>query len=245
MRKLKKDNLFLILAIMVVASLFRNSLEIIGLSTSSLDSVYDAVNNYAGYLNTFTYLLLIIFGGVFGIHLFLRGKREELVQLIYSSSLFMIPLFILVPILNSAFNYHGPQLPMWYEYNNPFFIYPMYLPIGPAVGFAVILLVGPWIVKKIYQRPLKETFIKVFGFFFLIFYYTYQIGLWFVNFLRPRSWSINFYNAYSWTFLVPVMIIFPFFIRAYFGKRNKLQGWLVYGFIWLIFIFTGRFLFRR
>lgn len=235
---MKKNNIYFVVSVLALATLCRNLLELAGLWTNSRNFCCFYFT-FSSFLNTFSYCLLLIFVGAFWLHLMLKGNPEQLRLLVHRAAVFLLIVFIAVPLVNLAFNYHGFLLPIWYH--SPFFLTDLYLPMGCLFGFLTLLSAFPQVLKKIYTgHGWLGIFTKLCIVFTVMFVYTYQIGLWLICKWNPlhSSDADILLDLYSVSFLVPVLCFFPRFIREFFDGKDKIQGKIVYAGI----IFTALFL---
>ncbi len=225
---------YLIVLLLLVSALSRNLLEMLGLFTKS-DNYCCYMPELSSFLNTFSYTFLLVFFTAFLLHLWLSGSRKQLRSLISYSAWFMLPLFVMIPLLNLVFNYHWLKLPIWYK--NPILIYDFYASVGVLVAFLVILTIFPLGVKRIYGNPLNEIMAKIFALFLFILLWVYQFGLWLADTMLPLGEGFTtFMNIYSWTFLLPVIVTFPYFIKRYFPKNEEMGGRIVFFGILSVFL---------
>jgi len=231
-------NLYLLVGLLALITVVRNGLELLGPLTGSKNFCCFYLH-HTSFLNTFTYSLLLVFLGIFLLHLLLKGTRKQLHLLLLSAVLFMVPLFIMVPLINLALNYHGPQLTLW-----P--LPGLYLPAGALCGFVVILGVLPVVVHRIYpERTLRKIIVSLLVCFTLMFSHTYILSLWLAypvfyrvagKFLPMATGHLVHMDVYSFLFIVPLVFTFPLLVKRFYPRVGRGPGWVVYG---LVLALTG------
>lgn len=212
-------------------TMVRNSLEMLGILTSSPNYCCFSPDR-SSFLNTFTYELLLIFGGIYIVHLVLGGTGGQLRRLIAISVAFMVPLFIFVPLVNLVLNYHGPRIPIYLLDN-------IYLPMGSVLGFAAIAGLLPPLIRRVYpERGWPRTLLALGAGFLTMFLWTYVIS--FRLSFSAAGWlwerEANLMDVYSLTFIAPLLVTYPFFARSYGQPGRRRHVWVSY---LLVLVTTG------
>lgn len=238
-----EDNFFLLLLFMVLIGVTRNTIEMIGYFSRS--------PNYRGYfptlssfLDTISYVFLILIGELYLINIFFGGSKKQLRTLIRRCAWMLLGLFILIPVLNNIFNYHFFYLPISYNLD---FIHPVlsiirhYGPVGINIAFAIVMFGLPFWIKRFYGCSMLRSFLIVWLFCLIHYLVTYPIMI-------EASWGrlakynpllivLTPLNAYTFWFLVLVLLVYPFFMEDY--PKNKTEGRMIkigYYILWLMFI---------
>jgi len=223
------ENLWVVWLVLALITMVRNSLEMLGLLTASPNYCCFSPDR-ASFLNTFTYELLLIFGGIWIVHLVLGGSRAQLRKLVAASVAFMVPLFIFVPLVNLVLNYQGPRIPIYLLPN-------IYLPMGSVLGFLGISLALPLIIRRIYpDRSWARVLLGLGAGFATMFLWTYVVG--FRLSFSTAAWfwerEANLMDVYSLSFMVPLVVSYPLFVRTYRGPGQRGAGWGTYGLVLLV-----------
>jgi hypothetical protein len=212
------------LVVLALITLLRNLLELLGPLTGSRNfcCFYPSLGSF---LNTFTYELLLIYGGIFLVHALIGGTREQLQRTISAAILFMLPLFIFVPLCNLALNYHGPEIPI-------FLFWGLYLPMGSIVGFAAIGVGLPLVLRRVYpERPLWRVLAGLGGGFATMFGWTYVAAL-YLAYDPGALWlngpGVQRMDLYSLTFVAPLLLIYPLYLRRAREAGQRRWYWLCY-----------------
>ena len=165
----------------LIPAFVRNALEALGRLGGGQAQPIDL--NYASLGNTALYLWLILIGGGTVLHWLLRSSDEnaacsQLRWLLLAGLAGFAAIFVLVPVLNYPFNYHGLRLPLTFAGQWP--LMHLFLPVGAAVGFVCIfILYGGWILPRIYpERTARRRWLALGLSFAALFGWTYQVGGW-------------------------------------------------------------------
>ncbi len=228
------QNLYIIWLVLAAMTMVRNSLEMLGLLTGSPNYCCFSPD-LSSFLNTFTYELLLIFGGMYIVHLVLGGNRQQLRRLIAVAVAFMIPLFIFVPLANLALNYQGPRIPIYLLPNT-------YLPMGSVLGFLAIIAVLLILIRRIYpERGWPRVLLGLGAGFLTMFFWTYVYGfrLSFSSSIWLWEREAHLMDVYSLSFVAPLVFTYPFFLRSYLPKGRRLFAFGSYVFVlgaagWLV-----------
>ena len=217
------ENPYIIWIVLAAITMVRNSLEMLGILTRSPNYCCFSPDR-SSFLNTFTYELLLIFGGIYIVHLIAGGTPRQLRRLIATSVAFMIPLFIFVPLVNLAFNYHGPRIPIYLVSN-------IYLPMGSVLGFSAIAALLPPLIKRIYpDRSWRRILLGLGAGFATMFLWTYVVS--FRLSFSAAGWlwerEANLMDVYSLTFVVPLLLTYPLFVRSFNAAGQRRHGWATY-----------------
>jgi len=207
-------------------TMVRNSLEMLGILTRSPNYCCFSPDR-ASFLNTFTYELLLIFGGIYLVHLALGGTPRQLRRLIALSVAFMVPLFIFVPLVNLALNYQGPRIPIYLLPN-------IYLPMGSVLGFLAIGALLPPLIRRVYpDRSWSRVLLALLAGFATMFGWTYVVSFRLSFSAAIWLWEreANLMDVYSLTFVAPLLITYPFFVRSYRAKGQRKHVWATYGLV--------------
>lgn len=233
--KVAKDYFILVL-LMISIGVIRNYLEMIGWLTES-DNYHGIYPTIISLVNTVTYVFLMIIAEGFLLNKILRGTKDQLRKLIREGSFLLLYLFIIIPLLNNLFNYHFLKLPIYFDLNEPLF--PLYGPVGILTAFALVLIYLPIWLKKIYQTNYLKRLTAVLIVYLSHFVIYYQLAMIFCfRFLREKNiFTTDLVNIYSNTYLIPVLIVYPFFTKEYYTTKRELHKMnLFYFFLWLVFI---------
>jgi hypothetical protein len=238
-----KNNFLALFAFLFFIGFTRNMLEMVGYFTKS--------SNYAGYFpvlssffDTISYVFLMIIAEGYLINLFFNGTKEQLRSLLREGSRLLFWLFILIPLLNNIFNYHFFYLPIAYNLG---FIHPAlsiinhYGPVGINTAFLIVMLGFPFWIRKFYNCSLSKSFLIIWPFYIVHYIITYPLmiefswgGLAHYNLLLHTLTPLN---AYTFWFLIMVLLIFPFFMIDYpINEKEKKQTKIVYFVLWLMLI---------
>ena len=252
LKRLMKKNFLILFFFMIFIGIIRNLLEMIGLFTGSTNytSFYP---NFAGFMNSITYVFLMIIAEGFLINLLLKGNNKQLRLLINKGSFLLLYLFILIPIFNILFNYHFLKLPILFDltFIHPL-LFPHYGPVGIHVAFILVVFYFPFWLKKIY----KVEFIKRLGTVLIVYishyliYYQLTMMFCFGSLTKYNSFFSRYapvikdafpnpyhVNIYSATFILPVLFIYPFFMMHYSENKKELnKTTMVYILLWIVFI---------
>ena len=187
------------------------------------------------FTNTITYVYLMLIAEGFIINKFLKGNHHQLRQLIHEGSLKLLILFILIPVLNMIFTNAPFYFRVWYDLPLPFPHFKHYGPFGIHVAFLLIIFYLPFWLRRLYQIPIYKIIrvtLPVYTIHYLLYY---QITMYFFfQHHMPRQWS---FNAWSASFLAPVLIILPDFIHEYPNThRERIEVQIFQFSVWLTFI---------
>ena len=240
--KIKEDFLSLFL-FMGFIGVIRNMLEMIGYFTNS--------PNYAGYFptlssffDTISYVFLMIMGELYLINIFFKGTKKQLRLIVRKCVWLLLGLFILIPILNNIFNYHFFYLPISYDLG---FIHPLlsgvrhYGPVGINVAFLIVMFGFPLWIKRFYNCSLLKSFLIIWPFYIIHYIITYpvMIGLSWGRFKKYNLLlkALTPLNAYTFWFLVMILLIYPFFMKDYpINNKERKQTKIVYITLWMMLI---------
>ena len=241
--KRMENNFLSLFAFLFFIGFTRNMLEMIGYFTNS--------PNYKGYFptlssffDTISYVFLMIIAEGYLINKFFGGNQKQLRQIIQRGVWLLLGLFIIIPILNNVFNYHFFHLPIAYNLG---FIHPVlaiinhYGPVGINVAFLIVMSGFPFWIRKFYNCSLLKSFLIIWPFYIVHYIITYPLMIessWgglspynlFLKVLTPL-------NAYTLWFLVMVLMVYPFFMKAYpINDKEKKQTKIAYFVLWLMLI---------
>ena len=219
------ENPYIVWLTLAAVTMVRNSLEMLGILTRSPNYCCFSPDR-SSFLNTFTYELLLIFGGIYLVHLVLGGSPRQLRRLIALSVAFMVPLFIFVPLVNLALNYHGPRVPIYLLEN-------IYLPMGSVLGFLAIGTLLPPLIRRVYpDRSWPRVLLALGAGFASMFGWTYVVSFRLSFSAAIYLWEreANLMDVYSLTFVAPLLLTYPFFVRSYRrpGRRGAVHVWATY-----------------
>jgi len=241
-RKIQNDFIALFVFLIFIGVL-RNMVEMVGYFTNS--------SNYSGYFpvlssffDTISYVFLMIIGELYLINILFRGTKKQLRLLIQKCVWLLLGLFILIPVLNNIFNYHFFHLPISYNLG---FIHPLlsqithYGPVGINVAFVIVMFGFPFWIKKFYNCSFLKSFLTIWPFYIVHYIITYpiMIGLsWgILRKYNPLLKALTPLNAYTFWFLVMVLLIYPFFMKDYpINKKETKKTKIVYFTLWIMLI---------
>ena len=153
LKSYNKNFLFLLFFIVLI-TLTRNVLEYYG-----SHKIYFGLT-LTHLLNTYAYVLLMIFAEGSILNWLLKGNKKQLRRLIQEGSILVFVLFLIIPIFNIVFNYNFLKLSSFYNFR--FLPYPHYGPVGIHVAFILVLFYFPFWLKKIYNLNYLSIFKKTF-----------------------------------------------------------------------------------
>lgn len=197
------DNFLAVILFMVVICITRNLLEACwGHFGMSIEV----------FINTATYVFMMIIAEGYLINRLLGGRQKELRQLIQRGIWLLLCLFIIIPIFNIIFHGILFELPIWHELSFlPFPHYPHYGPAGIHVAFLLVLFYFPSWLRKIYGGPPARRYGRTWIIYIIHYILYYQVTL---LLFRPFTFRWGF-SAWSASFIVPVIIILPMFAKMY------------------------------
>ena len=255
MDSLEKVSFHCLMSIVAISSILRTLIEWLGRSENTF--VYAIPSKGAGFLNSYTWILYIVFINAITIQYFLDNDRSRFRRLFSISVLSVCPVIVLDGIINVGFSYHFIRLPVWY--NIKYLIFPTYMPAGCAFSFLFFFITAPFALKKWVYRETSLLMITLVVWFSILitFLFGYQIALWIPYFLFhvlfEGSRLIPFFKPHfsipplptifnvmfeAFLFLFPVVLFYPMFIRNYACTEREASHLKIYlaFFIGLLFI---------
>ncbi len=210
LKKFNKNVLFLLFFTFMI-TLTRNVLEYYGShKTSNFGlTIYHL-------LNTHLYVLLMIFVEGLILNWILMGNKKQLRRLIQEGSILLFLLFIIIPVFNTIFNYNFFNIPSSFH-NIPFLIYPHYGPVGIHIAFILTIFYFPLWLKRIYNLSYLYIFKRNLILYFIHYVIYYQVTMYFFDVFLVSKGATFFQAGTTWTvtFIIPVLVLFPFFIKKY------------------------------
>lgn len=248
-KKMERNFLFLFFFLIFIGFV-RNFFEAMGNTSGFMTGYYLSIPSL---FNTTSYVFLMIIAEGYLINMFFKGTSKQLRQLIIRGAWLLLFLFITIPVLNYIFNYYFFHFPIYYKIDlipKDFFAH--YGPVGIHVAFFLVLFFFPFWLKKFYKCSLLKPLLFTWFFYGAHYLYTYQVamGMFFGDLIRYTIFApyhdlifveelamAKMVNMYTASFVVPTLIIFPFF-REKYSQKNKdyIQTTVVYFLLWILFL---------